>query len=137
MNERDWASTLKREWEERARSAHRDFYVASHAGWDDVERWAHQATVDAKMLLFGFDDDAASSLDVLEIGCGVGRVAAALASRVRRYVGFDISPAMVEEARARVTAENVAFFESDGTSVPDEAAAARYDLVFAPVRRST
>ncbi|WP_225769937.1 class I SAM-dependent methyltransferase [Inquilinus sp. Marseille-Q2685] len=38
---------------------------------------------------------------VLDLGCGIGRFAAALAGRVRRVVGLDISARMVAEARRR------------------------------------
>jgi SAM-dependent methyltransferase len=40
-------------------------------------------------------------IDVLDIGCGIGRVARALASDVRSITGIDVSPGMIEEARAR------------------------------------
>ena len=39
--------------------------------------------------------------DVLEIGCGIGRFATALAPLVRRYTGIDVSAGMVETARRR------------------------------------
>jgi SAM-dependent methyltransferase len=38
---------------------------------------------------------------VLDLGCGIGRFAAAMAGRARRVVGLDISARMVEEARRR------------------------------------
>lgn len=38
---------------------------------------------------------------VLDLGCGIGRFAAAIAGRVRRVVGLDISARMVEEAQRR------------------------------------
>jgi SAM-dependent methyltransferase len=38
---------------------------------------------------------------VLDLGCGIGRFAAAIAGSVRRVVGLDISARMVEEARRR------------------------------------
>ncbi|WP_426955074.1 class I SAM-dependent DNA methyltransferase [Muricoccus radiodurans] len=39
--------------------------------------------------------------DVLDLGCGIGRIAAALAPRCRSVLGLDVSPRMVEEARRR------------------------------------
>ena len=39
--------------------------------------------------------------DVLDLGCGIGRVAAALSPRVRSVAGLDIAPAMIAAARAR------------------------------------
>jgi ubiquinone/menaquinone biosynthesis C-methylase UbiE len=45
----------------------------------------------------------------VEVGCGPGRMTGALAERFDRVVAVDVSPAMVERARARVTAANVEF----------------------------
>ena len=41
------------------------------------------------------------SADVLDLGCGFGRVAAALAPRCRSVLGLDVSAGMVAEARQR------------------------------------
>jgi SAM-dependent methyltransferase len=45
-----------------------------------------------------------ANADCLDIGCGIGRFEVALAGRVRRIVGIDIAPAMVEIARERTAA---------------------------------
>ena len=39
--------------------------------------------------------------DVLDLGCGIGRVAAALSPRCRGVFGLDVSPGMIAEARRR------------------------------------
>lgn len=39
--------------------------------------------------------------DVVDLGCGIGRIALALAPRVRSVLGLDLSPAMIAEARRR------------------------------------
>ncbi len=39
--------------------------------------------------------------DILDLGCGIGRIAAALAPLARSVLGIDIAPAMIEEARRR------------------------------------
>lgn len=39
--------------------------------------------------------------DVLDLGCGIGRVAAAVAPHVRSVLGLDIAPAMIAEAGRR------------------------------------
>ena len=52
---------------------------------------------------------------VLDIGCGIGRLEAALAPCARAITGLDVSPAMIAEARKRHGAlENVRFEVSDG-----------------------
>jgi SAM-dependent methyltransferase len=45
----------------------------------------------------------------VEVGCGPGRMTGGLAERFDRVVGVDVSPAMLEQARAAVPAENVEF----------------------------
>lgn len=52
----------------------------------------------ALMARFGLIDAQAR---ILEIGCGIGRFAAALAPLVRHYAGIDVAPRMVEAARRR------------------------------------
>ena len=46
-------------------------------------------------------DLLAPEADVLDLGCGIGRVAGALSSRCRSVFGLDVSPGMVAEARRR------------------------------------
>lgn len=46
-------------------------------------------------------DLLAPDADVLDLGCGIGRVAGALASRCRSVFGLDVSPGMIAEARRR------------------------------------
>lgn len=129
---------LQSEWEARAQSPYRNFFVASHRGWNDPTRWANQAEHDAALILtqLPWDCDGGigkiplRDLDVLEIGCGVGRLAPHIARRVRSYTGFDISPTMVNVA-AQSPSPNARFFVTDGASVPSEAADKSYGLVFA------
>lgn len=57
---------------------------------------------------------------VLDLGCGIGRVAAALASRCSDILGLDISPGMIAEARRRHAAiPGLRFEVTDGHSVPE------------------
>ena len=39
--------------------------------------------------------------DVLDLGCGIGRIAGAIAPRVRSVLGLDVSPGMIAEATQR------------------------------------
>jgi SAM-dependent methyltransferase len=69
--------------------------------------------------------------DVLDLGCGIGRVAAALALRCRSVLGLDASPNMVAEARRRHGDEpRLRFDTTPGTGLP-ALAAASFDLVLA------
>src|SRR5881392_3229436 len=45
----------------------------------------------------------------VEVGCGPGRMTAALAERFDRVLALDVSPAMLERARAAVPDERVEF----------------------------
>ena len=52
--------------------------------------------------------------DVFDLGCGIGRFAAALAPRVRSVLGSDLSDRMVAEARRRNRQPNVRFVQGSG-----------------------
>lgn len=68
--------------------------------------------------------------DVLDLGCGIGRVAAALGERVRSVTGTDVSAGMVAEARRRHGARpGLRFVATDGRGIA--AASASLDLVLA------
>lgn len=124
------AARLKARWEQRAQSDHRDFYVASHPSWDDEERWRAQARADLDTMLFQLDPTWVRGVQVLEIGCGVGRLARELLPRCAGYTGFDIAPSMIEEARRRVP-EGAAFYVSDGLGAPAEVREQKYGLILA------
>jgi SAM-dependent methyltransferase len=69
--------------------------------------------------------------DVLDLGCGTGRVAAALAPRCRSVLGLDVSPNMVAEARRRHGgAPNLRFDATPGTDLA-ALGDASFDLVLA------
>ena len=70
-------------------------------------------------------------LDVLDLGCGIGRVAAALAPRCRSVLGLDVSPGMVAEAaRRHGVLANVRFQHTAGRDL-DALPPAAFDLVLA------
>ena len=93
--------------------------------------------------LDGFDEDVALYLDlaarpgasghdanVLELGCGTGRVTAALAEAGLRTVGVDLSPAMLDIARGRVQGLPVRLVEGD---MRDLALGERFNTVLIPL----
>ena len=70
-------------------------------------------------------------MDVLDFGCGIGRVAAAMAARARSVLGVDVSPAMIAAARARCAGQaNVSFVAGSGHGL-EMAADQSHDLVLA------
>ena len=69
--------------------------------------------------------------DVLDLGCGIGRVAAALAPECRSVLGLDVSPGMVAEASARLAGvPNVAVRHTSGADL-DGLPPGAFDLVLA------
>ncbi len=69
--------------------------------------------------------------DVLDLGCGIGRLAAALAPRVRSVLGLDISEGMLAEARSRCAPwPHVRLARTTGQDL-DELAAGSLDLILA------
>ncbi len=59
-----------------------------------------QATAELLAWLDG-EDLFRDGMDVVDLGCGIGRVAAALAPRARSVLGLDVAPGMVAEAVRR------------------------------------
>src|SRR6478735_10371022 len=50
----------------------------------------------------------------VEVGCGPGRMTGALAERFDRVLALDVSPAMLDQARATVNADNVELLPVSG-----------------------
>jgi ubiquinone/menaquinone biosynthesis C-methylase UbiE len=81
--------------------------------------------------------------DVLDVACGPGLVACAVAAQARRVVGIDLTPAMIEEARARQARQglsNVHWRVGDVSTLPFaahefDAVLTRYSLHHMPAPR--
>lgn len=86
--------------------------------------------------LEGFDDDLAlymelaAGRDVLELGCGTGRIAVPLAAAGSRVTGVDISPAMLAAARDRAEGLRVRLVEGDMRALD---LGERFGAVFVPL----
>lgn len=130
--ESDWAKVLKDEWNQRAQSSVRDFFVASGPGWEDPREQIRAAKIEVDFVLTGLSAERLARAHVLEIGCGTGRLVHHVRPRVADYTGVDISSGMCAEARRRCREmDGVRFFESDGLTVPAEALDRAYDLILA------
>ena len=72
-----------------------------------------------------------SGIHVLDIGCGIGRIARAVASHVASVTGIDVSPAMIAEANQRCRdIGNVGFRVCAGSDLA-ELAGRRFGLIVA------
>ena len=70
--------------------------------------------------------------DVLELGCGDGRVAYTISALAASYTGIDYAPAMVRKAKTRIDeSDTVSFEEMDARDLPNEWAG-RFDVVLFP-----
>ncbi len=59
--------------------------------------------------------------EALDVACGPGRLTLDLAPHVRRIIGLDLTPGMLEQARAALAASgagNVAFVQGDAAALP-------------------
>lgn len=125
------ARRLKSEWDQRSQSPLCRFYVASQEGWRNPSRWQAQAEGDVRILTAWLAPEWLKQAEVLEIGCGVGRLVEPLLRRVQSYTGCDVAPGMVAEAKQTHGEEPRArFFESPGDGLPTELEDAKFDFAF-------
>lgn len=101
--------------------------VALYALGDPVLLAAATAEVVAALRGWGL---LGPERDALDLGCGMGRFAEALAPHLRSVLGLDLSAGMVAEARRRSRHDNVRFAVGTGRDL-DGIAAASLDLVLA------
>lgn len=109
----------ERYWDERARE-NAFYFVDNEVDYDNPDSdafWRRGETVVDEML-----DAVGLSLNphdsVLDIGCGIGRTTRALASRVKRVYGLDVSSEMLKLAEQHNSGMlNVEWLHGDGRSL--------------------
>ncbi|MDV9173148.1 class I SAM-dependent methyltransferase [Streptomyces sp. W16] len=69
----------------------------------------------------------AAAGDVLDLGCGTGTLSLLAAEQGHRITGVDLSPAMVDLARAKLAGRDAAFLIGDAATPP--VGEQRYDVV--------
>jgi len=97
------------------RSAHFDAIADKWDGWDDLAVLAQR--LGAGLASFGLHEDET----VLDVGCGTGNLTVALTKALAkdgRVVAVDISPRMIEVARAKVNDPRVTFHVADAVALP-------------------
>ena len=84
----------------------------AEASREHFDRW--RGLYSRSRVLASLQDKAVEELDlrpddrVLDVACGAGKLVRAIAPRVARAVGVDLSPGMIEEARRRTDRETPA-----------------------------
>jgi ubiquinone/menaquinone biosynthesis C-methylase UbiE len=104
---------MKRDWDARARTCAREYILTGFA--DQAEDFARSGREAAASLLSLCPPAAV----VLDLGCGVGRVARELEPHVKEVHAVDVSEEMVRQAREYVgPASRIRFHVNDGFSLP-------------------
>jgi SAM-dependent methyltransferase len=96
------------------------YYVDTSLGYDspDPEAFLAGGRRIAEIALSEAESRLPGRTAAIEIGCGLGRICAALAASFDHVVGFDISQEMVRRARGLVPDPSVEFRHSDGLTLP-------------------
>lgn len=121
-------SAMREFWDSRAREDP-FFFVDNRQryGHPDQDAFWAQGERDLDRLLSAVGASLQPDDDVVEIGCGIGRLTRVLAQRARAVRALDVSPQMLGLAREHVPADNVQWLLGDGvsiTGVPDGSASA-------------
>ena len=93
----DVLSRMRSDWDQRATEDHKLHIATGHAGSEEAFRASGERDLE------GFVLDGVvlePSAEILEIGCGVGRLLVPLARRVAVAHGVDISPVMIEMSKS-------------------------------------
>ncbi|MCB0415892.1 MAG: class I SAM-dependent methyltransferase [Bdellovibrionales bacterium] len=99
-----------------SRQYNAEYYDAFEWPLDDVKLYSQFTSVDS---------------DVLELGCGTGRVSLPLAKKSKHLTGVEISEPMHNRAQAKCQEKNISFLLEDITSMNLNK---KFDLVIAPFR---
>lgn len=85
----------------------RRFFDTAASGW--TARYANDAAVGARKARFldAVQPRFAKPADILDFGCGSGDIALHLAGQGHRLTGYDLSAAMIEQARRTDSAQQV------------------------------
>ena len=88
---------MKHDWNERAQH-HARFWIATE-DYHTEEKFTQSGKDTAQALLATLPVPHLPSWNVLDIGCGIGRILKALASHFHHLVGVDVSSAMIAQSK--------------------------------------
>lgn len=111
---RNWGDGEIVGWGERAQKG----FLAS--GIDPADRKGHKNYYIDLLQKMALDEVLELEGDeiVLDFGCGSGRLSYWIAPRVKKVIGIEITPEMIDMAEKNRSAENVEFFLYDGVQFP-------------------
>jgi SAM-dependent methyltransferase len=128
---RQMASRMKKDWDERA-TLNARYYIATSCE-DSEDAFRASGERDVMFFFTGLEHLLTTERVLLDIGCGIGRMDEAIASRVGRIIGLDVSAEMVRLARERLAhVPNVDFVEGNGVDL-DVIDDASIDLIFSHI----
>lgn len=109
-------------FEERAKKYQKDNPYSVTMYQDDhpeLVRMRNQKEIEMLLPKLGLDE----SSKVLDIACGIGRWADAIAQNISGYIGIDFSKELIEIAKSRNTKENFSFYQGAASEINDILAA--------------
>ena len=100
-------------------------YSAICDGWDE-EKFNNTK----HSIIFSTDIELTKDTVILDLACGLGRVAKFIAPNVKKYVGVDFSKNMIKKATERYADyQNIEFHHNDGRTLK-EFSNSTFDIVF-------
>ncbi len=119
---------MKQDWDRRAQID--PYYWVAATQEADLESYENSAQIDCEAFLKGFlkikdlewSEQMAKTLFqdqvLLDLGCGIGRMTAPLASYFKKAIGVDVSEQMIIKAKSlHETIENLSFYSNSGTDL--------------------
>lgn len=92
----------------------------SNLGAEDVWNWNSPAGTKRKQRrIFLITQRLNNKMCVLEIGCGTGHFTPEFAKAVKRLVAVDISPELLDQAKANNSADNIQYFVQNAYDMKD------------------
>ena len=110
------AEKMKRDWDQRAQHDAR-YWIATE-NYQTEEIFARSGQETAQALLKTLTGLRRASWNVLDIGCGIGRVLRPLAQHFHALVGIDVSSTMITQSKAWLAGyPNITTFENSGVDL--------------------
>lgn len=116
----DWKKVMVQFWDERARDNAAHFIATDVISYNqhDIDAFFASGEEQVRRCLTEIEYTPGKDTTMLEIGCGIGRMTRAFASRFGTVYGIDISPEMINRGRRYLAdCPNVYLSVSSGTNL--------------------